>query len=486
MACKKTKIRRLCVATSGACALAFATSALHVFDSTREIAVGQTPPDVQASDSVSSNASLPSASDLTTELTTAPKANLDPFNLSVGAKSGAASPNVASPGLASPGDSQLASLRSQMQALQSRLQKTPTSLEEQNEQRQIINELASIQAQIQRLEATTGNFAAYRQARDLQAGLLPPNDPTTAMNAMTQGYNRRDAFDANASAGISREQILNASGLDSNVLAARFGGAQISEAEAGLLREQKEGLTQQYRQIQQTLRALQPGDEALATNLRQEQATILEQLKEIDSKLSNAPQAPTVPPFDAASDRFNADQFSVPPANRLPNFTDATTPLGDLAARMQKVNQAAQLLREAGLVQLANYAANEAPRLADPNFVETSLTPGAWSESDGLAETRNNPFQQITPRDLEKITSSVDELKAKIDALTETATNVEAQLKLLTRVSGYVATPEGAPTPIDVPTQEDAPKEEAPTSEDATPNENPQEDEQKDGFIGYL
>ncbi len=458
MACKKTTIRRLCVATSGACALAFATAALPVFDSTRELAVGQTPtPDSQASAPVS------------------PNANLDPFKLSVGAKPGAPYPNAAPSD-----DSQLAALRSQMQALQARLQKAPTSLEEQNEQRQIINELASVQAQIQRLEATTGNFAAYRQARDLQAGLLPSNDPTSAMNAMTQGYNRRDAFDANASAGISREQILNASGLDSNVLAARVGGAQISEAEASLLREQKEGLTQQYRQIQQTLRALQPGDEALATNLRQEQATILEQLKEIDSKLSNAPQAPTIPSFDASS----ADQFSVPPENRLPNFMDATTPLGDIAARIRKANQAAQLLREAGLVQLANYAANEAPRLADPNFVETSLTPGAWFESDGLAETRNNPFQQITPQDLEGITSSINDLKAKVDALTETMTNVEAQLKLLTRVSGYIAAPEG--TPSAVPTQEEAPIESAPTSDDATPNENPQEDAPIDDIIGYL
>ena len=324
----------------------------------------------------------------------------------------------------------LAALRARAQALQAQIQHMPSSLAEQRAQQEAANELISVQGQIQQLEAQGDRFSAYRQARDQQAlGAFPGQGQPAATNplAEAQAQNRR--------------QTLAESGLNSGAPAARTAqGPSLTAGEAALLREQKEGLTQQYRQIQQTLRALQPNEAALAENLRKEQATIAAQLLEIDARLASAPQDPLA---------AQPIQPNVPTAGQIPiqnqlmpvpNAFDAGT---DLNVRIQKVNQAAQLLREAGLVQLANYAANEAPRLADPNYTEQNLVPGSWAEGEGLAEARNNPFQQVGKDDLDKITSNVDDLKARIDKLAQTLADVETQLKLLTRNSVY-APPAGA------------------------------------------
>lgn len=318
----------------------------------------------------------------------------------------------------------LAALRARAQALQAQIQHMPSSLAEQRAQQEAANELISVQGQIQQLEAQGDRFSAYRQARDQQAlGAFPGQGQPAATNplAEAQAQNRR--------------QTLAESGLNSGSPAARTAqGPSLTAGEAALLREQKEGLTQQYRQIQQTLRALQPNEAALAENLRKEQATIAAQLLEIDARLASAPQDPLA---------AQPIQPNVPTAGQIPiqnqlmpvpNAFDAGT---DLNVRIQKVNQAAQLLREAGLVQLANYAANEAPRLADPNYTEQNLVPGSWAEGEGLAEARNNPFQQVGKDDLDKITSNVDDLKARIDKLAQTLADVETQLKLLTRNSVY-------------------------------------------------
>ena len=324
----------------------------------------------------------------------------------------------------------LAALRARAQALQAQIQHMPSSLAEQRAQQEAANELISVQGQIQQLEAQGDRFSAYRQARDQQAlGAFPGQGQPAPTNplAEAQAQNRR--------------QTLAESGLNSGAPAARTAqGPSLTAGEAALLREQKEGLTQQYRQIQQTLRALQPNEAALAENLRKEQATIAAQLLEIDARLASAPQDPLA---------AQPIQPNVPTAGQIPiqnqlmpvpNAFDAGT---DLNVRIQKVNQAAQLLREAGLVQLANYAANEAPRLADPNYTEQNLVPGSWAEGEGLAEARNNPFQQVGKDDLDKITSNVDDLKARIDKLAQTLADVETQLKLLTRNSVY-APPAGA------------------------------------------
>ncbi|MBR4834489.1 MAG: hypothetical protein IKU86_09205, partial [Thermoguttaceae bacterium] len=222
----------------------------------------------------------------------------------------------------------------------------------------------------------------------------------------------------------------------------------LAPGEAEALRAQKEELTRQYRQLLQTMRALSPSDEALASTLRAEQTTLLNQLKEIDARLANAPQAPTAPTFPNAFPAPAAGlENAIPPENRLASPGLDLIGGNDAAAKIQKANEAAALLREAGLVNLASLAAAEISRLADPNFVETRFVPGTWTEGAGLAEERYNPFQQISKDEIDAIKTSLDDLKARVDSLTEIMSNVETQLKLLTRQtvaapSPVVSTPE--------------------------------------------
>ena len=324
-------------------------------------------------------------------------------------------------------------LRARIAQLQATLQKTPVSAQEQVAQQKTISEISSLQAQIQQLETSAGQYSAYRQARDAQARQSGAVDPT-GPGAGTAG----DLY-----APSSRQGLLDASGLNSANLGNRIGaGVALTPGEASLLREQKEGLTQQYRQIQQTLRALQPGDEALAENLRQEQETLLSQLKEIDARLVNAPaQVPTPANPDPTPN------FVVPPANQL-NFN--APPADNVLERVQKANQAVQLLREAGLVQLAGHVANELPRMASPNFTETNLVAGTWAQGSGLADEANNPFHTVSPKDIQGINDSIGALKSRIEELSQKLADVETQLKLLTRqqVSGYISQPQQPEEPV--------------------------------------
>ena len=122
----------------------------------------------------------------------------------------------------------------------------------------------------------------------------------------------------------------------------------------------------------------------------------------------------------------------------------------DVAAKIRKAQQAAEILREAGLVHLASLASAEIPRLADPNFAETRYVPGTWSEGAGLAEERYTPVQQISADEIDAIKTSIDDLKARVDSLTEIMSNVETQLKLLTRQT-VDAAPPVAPVVVPAP-----------------------------------
>ena len=342
--------------------------------------------------------------------------------------------------------------------------------EEQLKQQQAITEMTRLQSELQRIEATVGNFAAYRQARDAQFAQTPKTDQPNAaplgtaipsgdpMLAGVGGLN--DQFP-----GAARQDVLNASGLNGD-LASRVGtGAALTPGEAAMLREQKDGLTQQYRQIQQTLRALQPGDEALAENLRQEQETLLTQLKEIDARLVGAPAQPLAP---------------IAPNLASPVAPNSTLPIAgqdsnDVLDRMQKAQQAAQLLREAGLLQLAGHVVNEIPRMSNPGFTETTLVAGSWAGSAGLSDEANNPFHTVSPKDIEGINNSINELKGRVDALGQTLADVETQLKLLTRqqVSGYVTQPQtpDVQIPATTPAVPEEPKiDEAPADDGAAPS----------------
>lgn len=354
---------------------------------------------------------------------------------------------------------ELANLRERQMELRKALQKAPTSLAEQQEQQRLYNELTGLQSRIQQLEAAAGQYAVYNQqaADSFAPNLNQPYQPQGA-SAFSGASNPLTAQRQN------RQQLLNESGLNSGSLFARADvGPGITPSEVALLREQKEGLTLQYNQIMQTLRALEPSDAALAENLKQEQASVLAQLRDIETRLSAAPAASINAAQQTIASGFA--QQPIPAANQL-NMNTQNNGVYSVSTRMQKVNQAATLLREAGLAQLADYATAEVPKLADPNYREVRLVPGNWAESDGLAESRNNPFKQVGAQDIENINGKIDALEKKIDALTEALANMDATLKLLTRNTANAPTVV-EPTPVDV----------APIPADALPVENANGDE---------
>lgn len=329
-------------------------------------------------------------------------------------------------------------LRAQARTLEARLRVLPSNAAEQEAYQKTVAELSALQYQIRQAEAAAGDFATYRRNRAAQEGV---------------------ELDAALSADLNANPLAAPNGVPSTEPTAAI---PLAPGEAELLRAQKEELTRQYRQLQQTMRALAPSDEALAESLRAEQTTLLNQLKEIDERLAKAPQTPTAPAFPNAFPNLGADpNAAIPPENRLPSATTLGLIGGnDVAAKMQKAEEAATLLREAGLVNLAGLAAAEIPRLADPNFAETRYVPGTWTEGAGLAEERYNPFQQISADEIDAIKTSIDDLKTRVDSLTEIMSNVETQLKLLTRQTVDAASPVApvVPTPEAPSSLTDAPE----------------------------
>ncbi|MBQ9799488.1 MAG: hypothetical protein IJO40_06060 [Thermoguttaceae bacterium] len=355
---------------------------------------------------------------------------------SIGATAPIAAPLA--PNAATQTDANVEALRAQARTLEARLRVLPTSAAEQEAYQKAVGELSALQRQIQQAEMAAGDFASYRRARAAQEGV----DLDVALDA-----------DANANSNAAPNfNSLGSIGAPSSPAA-----IPLAPGEAELLRAQKEELTRQYRQLQQTMRALSPSDEALATTLRAEQTTLLNQLKEIDERLTSAPAAPTASAFPNALPNLGADpNAAIPLENRFPAFAGASelTDGNDVATKMQKANEAATLLREIGLVNLAGLAAAEIPRLADPNFAETRYVPGTWSEGAGLAEERYNPFQQISKDEIDAIKTSIDDLKTRVDSLTEIMSNVETQLKLLTRQTVDAASPVAPIVAPSVPTPE--------------------------------
>ncbi len=373
-----------------------------------------------------------------------PSTPATPAPVSLDAKSAAFAPTPSNPnplGIGTPNAAPAATpnveaLRAQARALEAQLAVLPTTAAEQEAYQKVVAELSALQRQIQQAEATLGDFASYKRARAAQEG----NDPFAA------SPNVANAPDASAllGAGLGTPATSPTAALS------------LAPGEAEALRAQKEELTRQYRQLLQTMRALSPNDEALASTLQAEQTTILNQLKEIDERLASAPVAvPTQPAVPNALPNIGLDpSVAIPPENRLaPSPSLDLIGGADAAAKIQKANEAAALLREAGLVNLASLAAAEIPRLADPNFAETRFVPGTWAEGAGLAEERYNPFQQISKDEIDAIKTSIDDLKARVDSLTEIMSNVETQLKLLTRQTVDAAPPvapvvvPSAPTP---------------------------------------
>ncbi len=423
---KKIVLSPYFATTTGAAALALTLGAANAQNAPIPVPSTPTP-------------SVPALPDATTPAFPPTPSNPDPLGIGTSAAVPNAAPNAATPNVEA--------LRAQARTLEARLRVLPTSPAEQEAYQKAVAELSALQRQIQQAEAAAGDFATYRRNRAAQEGL----DLDAASAA---GLNANPLAVPNAApTPTSNVGLLDAAPSSPNA------AIPLAPGEAELLRAQKEELTRQYRQLQQTLRALAPSDEALAESLRAEQTTLLNQLKEIDERLASAPAAPTAPAFPSALPNLGADpNAAIPPENRLSPFGGASELIdgNDVAAKMQKAEEAATLLREIGLVNLAGLAAAEIPRLADPNFAETRYVPGTWTEGAGLAEERYNPFQQISKDEIDAIKTSIDDLKARVDSLTEIMSNVETQLKLLTRQT--VAAAPSVPTPEAPAPATDAPE----------------------------
>ncbi|MBQ1456608.1 MAG: hypothetical protein IIZ25_12260 [Thermoguttaceae bacterium] len=192
-----------------------------------------------------------------------------------------------------------------------------------------------------------------------------------------------------------------------------------------LLRQIKEELTFQIQQIQQTLGMLGPQEEALASALNGQKGELLQQLKEIETRLGAAPA-------DAAAQlpgNIPAAGPDAPPAADTP----VGTPIADQAAaasafteRTAKINQAAALLREAGLNDLAEIIIQTDPSA----MVDFQANQNQFAGQNQWY----SPDQPVTEK-VGELKGTIDELKAEIDSLKTELQDISAQLRLLTRQS---------------------------------------------------
>ncbi|MBR5627018.1 MAG: hypothetical protein IKW74_05280, partial [Thermoguttaceae bacterium] len=199
---------------------------------------------------------------------------------------------------------------------------------------------------------------------------------------------------------------MNNSGLPSDADIAALTANQAG-MDPFFLQQRKAELTQQIRQIQQTLRFLQPQDEAFAQNLQNQQKELLEQLKNVNEALMNqsANKNEMGTAFPATSDMpdnpallGNESQLIGDLGNEPPLAS------GMQVDKVQLVNQAIRLLRQAGLNNLADHAMLEVPRLSDPNFVETPIIGAQNGTFDAQGE-------------IEKLNATITGLKSQVEAI---------------------------------------------------------------------
>ena len=194
-----------------------------------------------------------------------------------------------------------------------------------------------------------------------------------------------------------------------------------------LLKQIKEELTFQLKQLQQTLTMLGPQDEALSATLKEQQTDLLKQLADVNAKLGSA----AAPVADAAAlpAEDAAPAVTLPADAAAPNIP-GTINAGDAAERIAKVSQAAVLLREAGLIELANHAVNQAGALSDPNFVEAPINamPRAEAGADWFA-----PDQAAQAQDIAELKETSAATKSQVEQILADLKNIDAQLKLLSR-----------------------------------------------------
>lgn len=278
------------------------------------------------------------------------------------------------------------------------------------------------------LKTDDANYAERFQSigaelRDIQLQMQEQPIAPQAFPNMPQGMNA-PGMNAVPFGGMPNP----ASGLNGNLPAGAFapqGAAPVQGNfdpmnDPALLKQIKEELTFQLKQIQQTLTMLGPQDEALSTTLKEQQADLLKQLQDVNGKLGEpadstaaAPTAPGAPaiPGDPATALQGADPTA--PIN-VEAFTD----------KMAKINQAATLLQEAGLPELANAALNQAAAGGGAPLADNPSANADWYNPGGAKA-----------EDIAEMKGAMAEMKAQLDAVTAALADINTQLKLLSRQS---------------------------------------------------
>lgn len=242
-----------------------------------------------------------------------------------------------------------------------------------------------------------------------------------------------------------------------------------------LLKQIKEELTFQLKQLQQTLRMLGPQDEALQTTLKEQETDLLEQLKQVNEKLGKSDEPakvgeesaqdgtissvkpPLLPGLNGEPAKGSAESLSG--AGALPT-TPGMVDANDVAQRLQKVSQAAVLLREAGLFDLANQALNQAETLADPNRSALTVDPALTGLQEGAGNDWFTPPGAAKASDLAELKEASQAIGARVDQMVENLKAIETQLKLLSRQMVDQGNPATPPViPAEKPVEDDsAPK----------------------------
>ena len=346
----------------------------------------------------------------------------------------------------------------------------------------IQNELTTLQKDIQKLELDAAVMPAAGTENAIGAAGINPMVPDPAEMEKTQNLPPQNL-----------PQNLPPNNLPGNKLPdniemppAGLGGSLIPPPRPGFdnkafYQQLREDITSQLRQIQDMLRTLQPQDEQLSKMLKGQQAELMSQLQELDKQMGAAGTAKNTAktdPATASATTPTADATgltpSIPPAAAIPpaalspvSPAAPVTPSVELpvsgaslpnAEQSKKIEQAAKLLREAGLEQMAV----QVSMMGNLPLPEGgAAAPFSWNgENNSLNSRARDPFAAEPSQEVVELKKSVEELKSDLQKVSTELENITSQLKLISHK--IVAESAAAPAPVTPAPAASAPAAEKP------------------------
>ncbi len=216
-----------------------------------------------------------------------------------------------------------------------------------------------------------------------------------------------------------------------------LGTLQNAPGNANILQHMKTELTSQLRQIQQILRTLQPEDQSLAATLKEQQAEISKELAEINRQLEQT--GPGKPETDPVLQELIGTTNKQLGLNLLPGTEKPVVSPAELPAATpngSSNSSAADKASAAGtLYPETKIPAGPEKTLSAENPVEAAppVKAGqgpAWNEQN---QANVNPYEVLTSEDVKQLKSELNSMKTELKTITEAISNIESQLKLLTR-----------------------------------------------------